>query len=64
MKYRVLVAAALTLLDSASLWAMETSNESRLARLATAGLQVSGHTEPNVDRWQQGASLEAQSHHS
>lgn len=64
MKYKVLVAAALTLLDSASLWAMETSSESRLARLATAGLHISGHTEPNVDHWREGVPPDAQSHHS
>jgi len=64
MKYKVLVAAALTLLDSASLWAMETSNESRLARLATAGLQVASHREPNVEHWREGVSPDAQSHHT
>jgi hypothetical protein len=64
MKYRVLLAAMLTLLDSALLWEVQTTNKSRLARLATSGLHVSGHREPDVDHWQEGISLDKQSRHS
>lgn len=64
MKYRVLLAAVLTLLDSALLWEIQTTNKSRLARLATAGLHVSGHREPDVDHWQEGVPLDTPSRHT
>ena len=35
-------------------WIVETTRESRLARLSTVGVQLPPYEEPNTDGWQDG----------